>query len=153
MGECFGPQEAPGNMAPIPGTVFVVDDDSAVRSSLEFALELEGFRVRSFETGADLLAEADIPGPGCFVIDYQMPGLDGLELIRRLRLLDVDFPAILIASRATEGLIEAARRLGVHRVVEKPLDGSSLSDAIRASLKAQLPLPAATPSVEVTHQA
>ena len=66
-------------------TVLVVDDDAAVRAALKFALEVEGFRVRVYDSAAALLADDSLPVRACLVIDYRMPDIDGLELVDRLR--------------------------------------------------------------------
>ena len=114
--------------------VIVVDDDEAVRNSLKFSLELEGLSVRLYRGGADLLAELDLPRNGCLVVDYTMPGMNGIELVRRLRQRHADYPAILITSRATEDLRRRAGRSGIPQVLEKPLEDGHLLDSIQAVL-------------------
>jgi two-component system response regulator FixJ len=121
-------------MPQIPGTVIVVDDDAAVRRSLKFALELEGLDVRLYGGGDELLAAQDLPAAGCLVVDYYMPSMNGVELVDRLRRRDVALPAILITSKATEDLRNRAARAGFARVLEKPLEDSSLVDSIRGAL-------------------
>ena len=66
-------------------TVLIVDDDPAVRDSLKFSLELEGFTVRLYADGRDLLSESILPDNGCLVIDEIMPGMSGLETVDALR--------------------------------------------------------------------
>lgn len=121
-------------MSQLTGPVIVVDDDDAVRNSLKFALELEGLSVHLFKGGAELLAEADLPQAGCFVIDYNMPGMSGIELMGRLRQRQIHSPAILIASQVTDDLNGLAARSGFRRVLEKPLHDSELFDSIHAAL-------------------
>ncbi|MBB4042213.1 FixJ family two-component response regulator [Microvirga flocculans] len=121
-------------MSQLTGPVIVVDDDDAVRNSLKFALELEGLSVRLFKNGIDLLAEPDLPRDGCYVIDYNMPGMTGIELVGRLRQRQIDSPAILIASQVNEELYGRAARSGFRRVLEKPLHDSDLLDSIHAAL-------------------
>ena len=121
-------------MSQLTGPVIVVDDDAAVRNSLKFALELEGLSVRVFKDGAELLAATDLPRNGCFVIDYNMPGMTGIELVARLRQRHVDSPAILIASQVSGDLHGRAARSGFRRVLEKPLHDSDLLDSIHAAL-------------------
>ncbi len=121
-------------MPMIPGLVIVVDDDEAVRQSLKFALELEGLSVRLYEDGDHLLADGDLPSNACLVVDYQMPSMDGVDLVRRLRGRQVDLPAILITAKAAPGLGERALRSGFQQVLEKPLEDGPLLEGIRGAL-------------------
>jgi two-component system response regulator FixJ len=113
--------------------VIIVDDDPAVLNSLQFALEVEGFTVHVFLTGEQFL-EAEMPDHGCLVIDYKMPGLNGLQLLDRLRARGHDLPTILITSNPSASTRERASRAGV-AIIEKPLLGNTLSDAIREALE------------------
>ena len=70
---------------PYPPVVCVVDDDAAVRNALKFFLEVEGFCVRLYASSDAVLTDPDLPLRGCLVIDYRMPGIDGIELVERLR--------------------------------------------------------------------
>jgi FixJ family two-component response regulator len=110
--------------------VIVVDDDVAVRNSLKFSLEVEGFAVRVYSSGLDLLNDAELPPGGCLVIDQNMPGMSGLDLVGRLRAREVAAPAILITSYPTAVLRERAAKAGVI-IVEKPFLGTVLVDRIR----------------------
>ena len=122
-------------MSKLTGPVIVVDDDAAVRNSLKFALELEGLSVHLFKDGAELLAEPDLPRGGCFVIDYNMPGMTGIELMGKLRQRRINNPAILIASRISDDLYGRAAWSGFCKVLEKPLHDSELLDSIHAVLR------------------
>lgn len=110
--------------------VIVVDDDLAVRNSLKFALEIEGLTVHGFATGAELLNAISLSLCDCLVIDQNMPGMSGLDLIAELRDRHNSTPAILITSNPSPALCEEARRADV-RIVEKPLLGNGLLDEIR----------------------
>ena len=121
------------DLVPRGPTVLVIDDDSAVRSSLKFALEVEGFAVRTYPTGSDLLDEEDMPESGCVVADYHLPGMNGLDLLARLRDRKVSLPAILITTDPSAAVRGRAATAGV-RLVEKPLLSDALFQGIRAAL-------------------
>jgi two-component system, LuxR family, response regulator FixJ len=115
----------------VPGlVVMVIDDDLAVRNSLEFSLQIEGLTVRSYATGAELLSACDLDLCDCFVIDQKMPGMNGLDLIATLRERRISAPAILITSHPN-GLLRERAAKGDIPIVEKPLLGNALLDKIR----------------------
>ena len=125
---------APQAAANPPPVIAVVDDDPAVCSSLKFSLELEGFKVRTFAGGADLLRARDVGICDCFVIDQRMPGLSGLELIDKLRDRDVAAPAILIISEPSAALSARAAKAKVP-IVEKPFLGNALLECIHQACR------------------
>jgi two-component system, LuxR family, response regulator FixJ len=115
----------------VPGVVvMVIDDDLAVRNSLEFSLQIEGLTVRSYATGAELLSACDLNLCDCFVIDQKMPGMNGLDLIAILRDRHISAPAILITSQPSVSVRERAEKADIP-IVEKPLLGNALLDKIR----------------------
>ena len=121
-------------MSATSGAVLVVDDDAAVRNSLKFALELEGFDVRAYDGGPALLADKALVSGGCLVVDQHMPGLTGIQLVDRLHDLSLDIPAILITAKANDDLRLSAARSGLRHVLEKPLEDGALLDGIRSAL-------------------
>jgi FixJ family two-component response regulator len=110
--------------------VIVVDDDAAVRGSLKFALEVEGFAVRAYPKADDLLGDVSLADCACFIIDQKLPGMTGLDVVAALRREHIVAPAILITSHPTIMLQERAARAGVP-IVEKPLLGNTLIDRLR----------------------
>jgi two-component system, LuxR family, response regulator FixJ len=122
-------------MPKIPGSIILlIEDDDAVRRSLKFALELEGLEVHLYESGEQLLDDPDLPPTGCLVVDYAMPGMDGITVVERLRRRHVTLPALLITARSSPALRDRALRSGFRQVLEKPLEDSSLLDEIRDAL-------------------
>jgi two-component system, LuxR family, response regulator FixJ len=115
--------------APLP-IITVVDDDPAVCNSLKFSLELEGFAVRAYRSGAEFLAAGNFHDCKCFIIDQRMPGMSGMELIAALRERKVSTPAILIISQPNKVLSARAAEARVP-IVEKPLLSNALVDKIR----------------------
>ncbi|UCF77046.1 MAG: response regulator, partial [Betaproteobacteria bacterium] len=90
--------QADESTAPEQRVVVVVDDDFAVASSLKFSLEIEGFKVLTYQSGRELLAANSLPLSGCLVIDFSMPDMDGMELVSRLRSDHCALPVILVTS-------------------------------------------------------
>ena len=112
--------------------VLVVDDDAAVRNSVKFTLELEGFEVRAFRSAEELLIEESIPSCSCLVVDYYMPGMNGLQLVAGMRERDAALPAVLITS-SDDNLRNRAAALGVI-MVAKPMIGGPLLNAVRDAI-------------------
>jgi two-component system, LuxR family, response regulator FixJ len=117
------------SVASLGPVIIVVDDDPAVRNSLKFSLEIEGFLVRLYASGSELLGEHDIPRCSCLVVDQRMPGIAGLDLICKLRGQSISAPAILITSHPTAELARRAAGANVS-IVEKPLLGNALLEQI-----------------------
>jgi two-component system response regulator FixJ len=110
--------------------VGIVDDDPAVRNSLKFSLEIDGFVVRTYGNAEALLNEAELSQFSCLVVDQNMPGTSGLDLVAKLRHRQLLVPVILITSHPPKVLIARADEAGVS-IVEKPLLGNALLDRIR----------------------
>jgi FixJ family two-component response regulator len=110
--------------------VLVVDDDLAVRESLKFALELEGLEVLVCGGGAELVGHPHLMRAGCVVLDCQMPGMNGFEVVNALKTRDCRVPVVFITSNATPSLRQRAATAGVRHVVEKPLLDSALIESI-----------------------
>ncbi|EJN11635.1 response regulator [Bradyrhizobium sp. YR681] len=121
--------------SPARPTVYVVDDDAAVLGSLRFLLETDGFSVRTFRNGTALLNAIQVPGADCYVIDYKMPDINGIELAGRLRKSDGDTPVILITGYPDENISARAAAAGVKDVVLKPLLDESLVKRIRGAIQ------------------
>lgn len=121
--------------SPIKAMIYVVDDDSDVLGSLQFLLETDGFDVRTFKSGAALLGDEASDGADCFVIDYKMPSMNGLDLVRCLRDREISAPVILITGHLDEQLSERAANAGVRYVLHKPLLDESLVGHIRGALE------------------
>lgn len=116
-------------------TIFVVEDDPAVLTSLQFLLETEGFSVRTFASGAALLS-APLPAPGdCLVVDYKMAEMDGFDLIDRLRERHVVSPVVLVTAYPGANVNARAEARGVHRIVPKPHIEESLISHVREAMR------------------
>ncbi len=116
-------------------TVYVVDDDADVLGSLRFLLETDGFNVRTFRNAEALLNTVRSTGVDCFVIDYKMPDMNGIELARRLRNRDIVAPVVLITGYPDENISARAEAAGVRHVLLKPLLEDSLVTRIRGAIQ------------------
>ena len=113
--------------------VAVVDDDLAVCDSTRFLLELYDLSVRTYQSGADFLR--DDPDIACLIVDYQIPDLNGLEIVSELRKRGSNVPAIMITAAADPAVERRAAGLGISQVLKKPLSTQALLGAIRQELE------------------
>jgi FixJ family two-component response regulator len=113
--------------------VIVVDDDAAVRNSLKFSLEIDGFAVGTYGSAEELVGAHDLSACRCLIVDQDMPRTTGLQLVATLRKKGVEVPAILISGNVTRALITLASGAGLP-VIEKPVMGNDLIELIRATI-------------------
>jgi len=123
-----------------PTVVYVVDDDLDVLRSLRFLLETDGFTVKTFSSGASLLNAVSPTGVDCFVIDYKMPDMNGIDLAGRLRNREIAAPVILITGYPDENISARAEAAGVRHVLLKPLLEESLVTRIRGAIQDNRPI-------------
>jgi two-component system, LuxR family, response regulator FixJ len=115
-------------------TVHVVDDDAAVRRSLERLLDAAGFRAVSYETPMAFLASAPGLSSGCVLLDVRMPGMDGLTLQARLAKLDNHLPVVVMTGQGDVQTAVRAMKAGAVDFIEKPYDDEVLVKAIELAL-------------------
>ena len=116
--------------------VHVIDDDAAVRDSLQFLFESAGLTVRSYNSAAAFIDQVGAQNGGCVLTDVRMPGFDGIALLRRLAELGVELPVIVMTGHADVPLAVQALKEGALDFIEKPFDDDRLLDAVRAALEA-----------------
>lgn len=109
-----------------PRRIFVIEDDGEVRSSTRLFLEALGYAVVEFDSAETLLAAPDAGEADCLVLDYQLPGLSGLDLLEILRARAIRAPAIIVSGNGFRMQSRAAE-LGVMAVLRKPLAADALS--------------------------
>jgi len=114
--------------------IYVIDDDDAVRHSLEFLLKTAGISVRSFESAAAFLDIMPQIRSGCVVTDVRMPGITGIELLSRVKKINPDLPVIVATGHGDIALAVEAMKIGAVDFLEKPFDDNQLLAAIRSAL-------------------
>ena len=115
-------------------TVFVVDDDAAVRQGLRFMLRAAGYSVEAFPSARSFLEEYDPRRGGCLLVDVQMPQMSGLELQQRINVRGWRIPVIFITGHGTVQLAIAAVKAGAFDFIEKPLREEALLESIERAL-------------------
>jgi two-component system response regulator FixJ len=113
----------------------VIDDDKDVRESLSFLLETAGLAVRAFESGVAFLDSLPRGEKGCVVTDVRMPGINGTQLLARLRETGVGMPVIVITGHGDVPLAVEAMKLGAFDFIEKPFDDETIVAAVEAALR------------------
>ncbi|MET3901249.1 two-component system response regulator FixJ [Devosia sp. UYZn731] len=114
----------------IDTVVHIVDDEEVVRNSLAFLLTSSGFAVRTHETASAFLALAPAIRNGCLITDLRMPDIDGVELLRRLRVAGAMLPAIVITGHGDVQMAVEAMKNGALDFIEKPFSDDVLIDSI-----------------------
>jgi two-component system response regulator FixJ len=117
--------------------IHVIDDDAAMRDSLAFLLDVSGFEPKVHESADAFLSVFEPASLGCVVSDIRMPGMNGIELVRRLKGAGSACPVVLITGHGDVGLAVEAMKAGAADFIEKPFDDAALLGAIRAALEAQ----------------
>jgi RNA polymerase sigma factor (sigma-70 family) len=116
-------------------TVFVVDDDQAMRASLKWLIESVGMQVETFES-AQAFLDAYYPGrAGCLLLDVRMPGMSGLELQAYLTRREIRLPVIIITGHGDVAMAVKAMKVGAVDFIEKPFDDEELLNSIRNALQ------------------
>jgi len=119
--------------APEP-TVFVVDDDEAMRRGLEFLLSSAGYDVESFDSARSFLNRCRPGMRGCLLLDVRMPGMSGLELQEHLEAERIGIPVIIVTAYANVPMAVRAMQGGAFDFIEKPFEGAVLLGRIRRAL-------------------
>ena len=119
------------------GIVHIIDDDEALRESLTFLLRSAKHDVRSYASAKAFLEALPDAGFGCIVTDVRMPGMSGIELLRRLKELNVAVPVIVVTGHGDVALAVEAMKIGAVDFLEKPFDDEVLMASVEAALRQQ----------------
>ena len=112
-------------------SVYIIDDDDAVRDSLSIQLESTGYEVASFPSAIGFLEIATSLQPGCVISDVQMPDMDGMELQQRLNDMKLDFPVVIVTGHADVALAVRAMKAGAVDFIEKPFDEDAILNSVQ----------------------
>ena len=131
-----GPDEPTGDdgVTAAEPTVYVVDDDPAMRSSLRWLIESVGLVVRTCSSAQEFLLTYQPRDPGCLVLDVRMPGMSGLDLQAELAARRIYIPILIITGYAEVPLAVRAMKAGAFDFIEKPFSDQTLLDRIRAAI-------------------
>ncbi|MGE5165758.1 MAG: response regulator FixJ [Sphingobacteriales bacterium] len=114
--------------------VYVIDDDDAVRESLEFLLKTANIKVQGFDSAKSFLEMLPQIKSGCIVTDVRMPDVTGIDLLRRVKELGLDIPVIVITGHGDIALAVEAMKVGAIDFLEKPFDDELILTSVRSAL-------------------
>ena len=115
-------------------TVFIVDDDQAVRDSLRWLIESVEHKVRTFKNAREFLASSAAHHPGCLVLDVRMPGMSGIELQSTLRHRGIELPIIIVTGHGDVPMAVRTMKAGALDFIQKPFNDQILLDCIEKAL-------------------
>ncbi len=116
------------------GTVFLVDDDDAVRDSVSLLMRSAGLRTREFASAAEFLEQYGRDQLGCLLLDVRMPGMSGLELQKELNRRNHTLPIVFISAHGDIPMAVEAVRRGAIDFIQKPFDDEELLDKVKQAL-------------------
>ena len=117
--------------------VHVIDDDEAIRQSLAFLLQAAKLEVKTYSSAMAFLDALPDAASGCVITDVRMPGMSGVELLRRLKELKISVPVIVITGHGDVALAVEAMKAGAVDFLEKPFDDDVLLASVQSALKRQ----------------
>ena len=116
-------------------TVFVVDDDAAMRTSLRWLIESVGLSVETYNSAQEFLNAYTPDRSGCIVLDVRMPGMSGLELQEHLNSRRIMIPVIIVTGHGDIPMAVAAMKAGAVEFIEKPFNDQRLLDCVKEALQ------------------
>jgi FixJ family two-component response regulator len=122
-------------MSSATGMVFVVDDDREARAALSRLLTAADYQVRSFESAEQFLHEYDAESPGCLLLEFCLPGMNGIELQRALHASSRALPIVYLTGRGDIQIAVQAMKNGAVDFLTKPIDGTRLFAAIDRAIR------------------
>lgn len=115
-------------------TVFIVDDDEAVRDSMGWLMQSVGLHVETYDSAHAFMEHYSVERPGCLVLDIRMPGMSGLDLQQKLIDEDIQVPVIIISGHGDVPIAVRAMKAGAVDFIEKPFNDQVLLDAVQRAI-------------------
>jgi FixJ family two-component response regulator len=135
LARAFGHQLESSPMTPATPIVFVVDDDISVRESLQLLIQCEGWHPETFASAQEFLENPRVRVPSCLVLDVSLPGLNGLDLQKRVAVERSDMPIIFITGYGDVPTTVQAMKAGAVEFLTKPFSDDALVNAIRQAIE------------------
>lgn len=135
LARILGYESRPSPASPVTPIVFVVDDDISVRESLELLVRCEGWQPETFASAHEFLERSRVLVPSCLVLDISLPGLNGLDLQKRVAVERTDMPIIFITGHGDVPMTVQAMKAGAVEFLTKPFSDEVLLSAIRQALR------------------
>ena len=114
--------------------ILLIDDETDYSDTMSFYLKAKGYRVKTASSGEEGLKEIERERPDIVFLDFKMPGMDGVETLRRIREIDRDLPVIMVTSYASDESVLEAKRLGISDIFPKAEDLSLAAKLINRTL-------------------
>jgi FixJ family two-component response regulator len=133
-------------------TVYVVDDDAALRRSTGVLLETAGLAYKAYETAERFLADADPAMPGCVIVDLHMPGMNGMDLVARMRRERFILPMLVVTGTGSISVAVEGMKLGLFDFLVKPVDPDVLLPKVQAAMRLDADQRAGGESLRVIEQ-
>ncbi len=116
------------------GHVHVIDDEAGVRETIAIILRGAGYPVSIYETAESFIGGLDQSTAGCILTDVNMPGMNGIALVRHMKSIGLDLPVIVVSGQADVAMAVEAMKAGAVEFLEKPLHAEPLREAVRIAL-------------------
>ncbi len=130
-------EEPEPSVATVAETIYIVDDDDAVRDSLGGLLKLHSYEIETFPSGVDFLARYTPDLKGCLILDINLPGFDGFAVLGRLGVPRAGFGVVMITAQADQAMERRALDAGATALIRKPFAADRLLGLIREALDQQ----------------
>lgn len=116
-------------------TILIVDDEEELRENLLDLLEFKGYQVAAFASGEDALANIESVNPDLVLLDIQLPGIDGIEVLRRIRQTNTKLPVVMVSASSIRSVLAKAEENGANRTILKPYSPQEMLSTVETLLQ------------------